>query len=86
MKRWWIVCWPRRGTESIARVTRLDVARYGDTHGLHYDRFRSIWPYRDYVVKSFNENKPFNQFVTEQVAGDHVAGGEFAISSVATGF
>ncbi len=48
----------------------LDVARYGDTHGLHSDNFRSIWPYRDYVIKAYNQNKPFNQFVREQIAGD----------------
>ena len=48
----------------------LDVARYGDTHGLHTDHFRSIWPYRDYVIKAYNENKPFDQFVREQLAGD----------------
>jgi hypothetical protein len=48
----------------------LDVARYGDTHGLHSDDFLSIWPYRDYVIKAYNENKPFNQFVREQIAGD----------------
>jgi hypothetical protein len=48
----------------------LDVARYGDTHGLHLDNFRSVWPYRDYVIKSFNQNKPFDQFVKEQIAGD----------------
>jgi Protein of unknown function (DUF1553)/Protein of unknown function (DUF1549)/Concanavalin A-like lectin/glucanases superfamily/Planctomycete cytochrome C len=48
----------------------LDVARYGDTQGLHLDNFRSIWPYRDYVIKSFNQNKAFDQFVKEQIAGD----------------
>ena len=48
----------------------LDVARYGDTHGLHLDNFRSIWPYRDYVIKSYNQDKRFNDFVKEQIAGD----------------
>ena len=48
----------------------LDVARYGDTHGLHLDNLRSIWPYRDYVIKSYNQDKPFDQFVKEQIAGD----------------
>jgi len=48
----------------------LDVARFGDTHGLHIDNYRSIWPYRDYVIKSYNEDKPFDQFVREQLAGD----------------
>jgi mono/diheme cytochrome c family protein len=48
----------------------LDVARYGDTHGLHLDNFRSIWPYRDYVIRSYNQNKPFDQFVKENLAGD----------------
>jgi hypothetical protein len=48
----------------------LDVARYGDTHGLHTDHYRSIWPYRDYVIKAYNENKHFDRFVGEQLAGD----------------
>ena len=48
----------------------LDVARYGDTQGLHVDSFRSIWPFRDYVIKAYNQNKPFDQFVREQIAGD----------------
>ncbi len=48
----------------------LDYARYADTYGLHYDNSRDIWPYRDYVIHSFNSNKPFDQFASEQIAGD----------------
>jgi hypothetical protein len=48
----------------------LDVVRFADTIGYHSDNPRNVWPYRDWVIRSFNDNKPFDRFTVEQLAGD----------------
>ena len=48
----------------------LDVARYADSHGYQDDGLRNMWPWRDWVIESFNENQSFDEFVTWQLAGD----------------
>ena len=48
----------------------LDVSRYSDTYGYQVDRGRNVWPWRDWVIQSFRKNQPYDQFVTEQIAGD----------------
>ncbi len=64
----------------------LDVARYADSTGYEYDYdFPDAWRYRDYVIKAFNEDKPYNQFIIEQLAGDEIAKPTFD-SETATGF
>ena len=50
----------------------LDVVRFADTIGYHSDNARNVWPYRDWVIRSFNANQPFDQFTIHQVAGDLV--------------
>ena len=48
----------------------LDLARYADSHGMHADGWRLMWPWRDWVISAFQENMPYDQFVTWQMAGD----------------
>ena len=74
---------PRYG-ENMARIW-LDAARYADTHGLHLDNERSIWPYRDWVINSFNNNQRFDEFTIEQIAGDLMPNPSIQ-QKVATGF
>ncbi|MEO5716873.1 MAG: DUF1553 domain-containing protein [Luteolibacter sp.] len=57
------------GAEQFTRQW-LDAARYADTHGIHIDNYRSIWPYRDWVIRAFQQNMPWDQFTVEQIAGD----------------
>lgn len=63
----------------------LDAARYGDTHGIHVDNYREIWPYRDWVIDAYNRNLSFDQFTIEQFAGDLLPKPTLA-QRIATGF
>ena len=74
---------PRHG-ERMA-VWWLDVARFTDTVGFHGDQIQRIFPYRDYVINSFNTNKRFDQFTLEQLAGDLLPGATDE-QRVATGY
>lgn len=54
----------------------LDVVHYGDTHGYDKDKLRpNAWPYRDYVIRAFNEDRPYRHFIEEQLAGDVLSPG-----------
>jgi mono/diheme cytochrome c family protein len=68
----------------------LDAARYADSNGFEKDRTRSIWPWRDWVIRAFNTDLPFDQFTVEQLAGDLLAqsevGSRKAELEIATGF
>ncbi|MEY4201859.1 MAG: hypothetical protein RLZZ265_3599, partial [Verrucomicrobiota bacterium] len=59
---------PRYG-ERMAMLW-LDYARYADSHGFQTDSSRSMWPWRDWVIKAFNDNVPFDRFTIDQIAGD----------------
>jgi mono/diheme cytochrome c family protein len=66
-------------------IAWLDAARYADSNGYEKDRWRSIWPYRDWVIKAFNADMPYNEFVIEQIAGDLLPNATLD-QRVATGF
>ena len=63
----------------------LDLARYADSDGYSHDAPRSIWPYRDWVIKAFNDDMPFDQFVIQQLAGDMLPNATLD-QRIATGF
>ncbi len=63
----------------------MDLARYADSHGYQDDLERSMWPWRDWVIEAFNQNMPYDQFVTWQLAGDLLPDATYE-QKLATGF
>jgi hypothetical protein len=63
----------------------LDLARYADTNGYEKDRPRSVWPWRDWVIRALNDDMPFDRFTVEQIAGDMLPGNTLS-QRIATGF
>jgi hypothetical protein len=66
-------------------VDWLDAARFADSNGYQVDRDRELWPWRDWVIRAFNENMPFDQFTIEQLAGDLLPNSSLN-QRIATGF
>lgn len=63
----------------------LDLARYADSNGYQHDKLRTVWPYRDWVIRAFNDDMPFDQFTIEQLAGDLLPNATLG-QKIATGF
>ncbi len=63
----------------------LDIARYADSHGYQVDFYRSMWPWREWVIQAYHKNKPFDEFITWQLAGDLLPNATYE-QKLATGF
>jgi hypothetical protein len=59
---------PHYGEQMV--VPWLDVVRYADSYGYQSDLMSPTWPFRDWTIRAFNRNLPYDQFITEQIAGD----------------
>jgi hypothetical protein len=73
--------------EYAERMTQewMDVARYSDSHGVSFDGYRTSWPYRDWLIKAFQNNMPYDDFITHQIAGDLIPDADDS-SIIATSF